>query len=99
MRLQFRQPLDGAEEAILFRRRDDAFGECAEFAYIVGTGERPCAERMRVGDGQLFLDYRAVTQGDDYAAAEGLFLRIAAVVAARPFEVFDSGDLDRKSVV
>ncbi|MDI2035581.1 hypothetical protein PJL15_02713 [Paenarthrobacter nitroguajacolicus] len=56
------------------------------------AGERPGAEGVRVGDGDLVRDHCAIREGDFHGSAEGFFCDVQGVVAAGPFGVFDGGD-------
>ena len=69
------QALGETEEPVGLGRSQHAVGERAELAHVVGARERPRAERVRVGDGDLVDDALAVREGDLDPAAERLLGR------------------------
>ena len=72
---------------------DEPGGQGAELVDVLLAGERPGAQRVRVGDGDLVGDDGAVGQRDLHAAAEGLLGDVQRVVAAGPLRVLHGGDL------
>ncbi len=90
---QFGQALGGGEEPLDLVLGHEAGGEGAELVDVLLAGERPGAERVGVGDGDLVGDDGAVGQGDLDGAAEGLLGDVQGVVAAGPLRVLDRGDL------
>ena len=81
------------EEAFALRFIENVVGERFELLDVFRSRERTRAKRVRIGDAEFILNHRAVFHGDDDAGAEGLFLRIVGVIAARPLWVFNGRNL------
>ena len=76
VRVQLFELLRGADEPVALIARNPIFGECSEFADVIGAAKRFCAERMRVGHGNFIDELAAIVEHYFHAAPEGFFGRV-----------------------
>ena len=81
------------QETLDFGLLENTIGQGTELADVLFAGKRLGTERMRVGDGQLIHDDRAIGQGDLHTSAKRLLRRVNGVVALGPVGILAGGGL------